>query len=69
MVDAGAGSLMNDWALLVDTDEVKLATLRPYQMKDLASTGDADKRMMLVEWGLQVNNEAAHGIVAGITAA
>ena len=69
VVDAGAGSLMNDWALLVDTDEVKLATLRPYQMKDLASTGDADKRMMLVEWGLQVNNEAAHGIVAGITAA
>ena len=69
VIDAGAGSLMNDWALLVDTDEVKLATLRPYQMKDLASTGDADKRMMLVEWGLQVNNEAAHGIVAGITAA
>ena len=69
VIDAGAGSLMNDWALLVDTDEVKLSTLRPYQMKDLASTGDADKRMMLVEWGLQVNNEAAHGIVAGITAA
>jgi len=69
VIDAGAGSLMNDWALLVDTDEVKMATLRPYQMKDLASTGDADKRMMLVEWGLQVNNEAAHGIVAGITAA
>ena len=69
VVDAGAGSLMNDWALLVDTDEVKLATLRPYQMKDLASTGDADKRMMLVEWGLQVNNEAAHGCIAGIKAA
>ena len=69
VIDAGAGALMNDWAFLVDTDEVKLSTLRPYQMKDLASTGDADKRMMLVEWGLQVNNEAAHGIVAGITAA
>ena len=67
VVDAG-GSAMNDWAFLIDTDEVKLATLRPYQMKDLASTGDADKRMMLVEWGLQVNNEAAHGCVAGIKA-
>ena len=68
VVDAG-GSAMNDWAFLIDTDEVKLATLRPYQMKDLASTGDADKRMMLVEWGLQVSNEAAHGCIAGIKAA
>jgi len=25
--------------------------------------------MALIEWGLQVNNEAAHGIVAGIKAA
>ena len=66
--DEGAGTAHNDWAFLIDTDEVKLATLRPYQMKDLASTGDADKRMMLVEWGLQVNNEAAHGCVAGIKA-
>lgn len=67
--DEGAGSLMNDWALLIDTDEVKLATLRPYSIEALARTGDADKRMALIEWGLQVNNEAAHGIVAGITAA
>ena len=66
--DEGAGTAHNDWAFLIDTDEVKLSTLRPYQMKDLASTGDADKRMMLVEWGLQVNNEAAHGCVAGIEA-
>jgi len=69
VVDAGAGSLMNDWAFLIDTDEVALATLRPYRIEALAKSGDADKRMALSEWGLQVNNEAAHGIVAGITAA
>ena len=69
VVDAGAGSLMNDWALLIDPDEVKLATLRPYSIEALAKTGDADKRMALIEWGLQVSNEAAHGIIAGITAA
>jgi hypothetical protein len=69
VVDAGAGSLMNDWALLIDPDEVKMATLRPYTIEALAKTGDADKRMALIEWGLQVNNEAAHGVVAGITAA
>ena len=69
VVDAGAGSLMNDWAFLIDTDEVAMATLRPYRIEALAKSGDADKRMALSEWGLQVNNEAAHGVVAGITAA
>jgi hypothetical protein len=69
VVDAGAGSLMNNWAFLIDPDEVKIASLRPYSMEELAKTGDADKRMALIEWGLQVNNEAAHGVVAGITSA
>jgi hypothetical protein len=69
VIDEGAGSLMNNWAFLIDPDEVKLATLRPYSIESLAKTGDADKRIALVEWGLQVNNEAAHGVVAGITSA
>jgi len=69
VIDEGAGSLMNNWAFLVDPDEVKLASLRPYTIESLAKTGDADKRMALREWGLQVNNEAAHGVVAAITSA
>ena len=69
VIDAGAGSLMNNWAFLIDPDEVKIATLRPYTVETLAKTGDADKRMVLQEWGLQVNNEAAHGVIAGITSA
>ena len=69
VVDEGAGSLMNNWAFLIDPDEVKIASLRPYTIESLARTGDADKRMALTEWGLQVNNEAAHGVVAGITSA
>lgn len=69
VIDAGAGSLMNNWAFLIDPDEVKIATLRPYTIESLARTGDADKRMALTEWGLQVNNEAAHGVIAGITSA
>ena len=69
VVDAGAGSLMNNWAFLIDPDEVKIANLRPYTIETLAKTGDADKRMILREWGLQVNNEKAHGVVAGITSA
>jgi len=66
--DTGAGTAHNDWAFLIDPDEVKLATLRPYGIEALAKSGDADKRMALIEWGLQVNNEAAHGVVAGIKA-
>ena len=69
VVDAGAGSLLNDWAFLIDPDEVKISTLRPYSIETLARTGDADKRMALTEWGLQVNNEAAHGVIAGIKSA
>jgi|TARA_R110000824_G_scaffold133216_1_gene295893 hypothetical protein len=69
VIDAGAGSLMNNWAFLIDPDEVKIASLRPYSIESLARTGDADKRMALIEWGLQVNNEAAHGVIAGITSA
>ena len=67
VIDAGA--LMNNWAFLIDPDEVKIASLRPYSIETLAKTGDADKRMALTEWGLQVNNEAAHGVIAGITSA
>ena len=69
VIDEGVSGEYNDWALFIDPDEVKLATLRPYGIEALAKTGDADKRMALIEWGLQVNNEAAHGIVAGIKAA
>ena len=69
VIDAGAGSLMNNWSFLIDPDEVKIANLRPYTIETLAKTGDADKRMVLQEWGLQVNNEKAHGVVAGITSA
>jgi hypothetical protein len=69
VIDAGAGALMNNWAFLIDPDEVKIASLRPYTIETLAKTGDADKRMVLREWGLQVNNEKAHGVIAGITSA
>jgi hypothetical protein len=44
-----------------------LAILRPIQQMELAKTGDAEKRLMLVEYGLKVNTQAAHGIVADLT--
>jgi hypothetical protein len=41
--------------------------LRPIQQIELAKTGDAEKRMVIAEFGLKVANEAAHGIIADLT--
>lgn len=54
-------------AHVLDTEYAELRYLRPYRQTPLAKTGDAEKRMMLVEWGLCVKNEKAHGLVADLT--
>lgn len=48
-------------AFVLDTEYVSLAFLRPFQTTELAKTGDAEKRLLLVEWGLKVKQEAAFG--------
>jgi len=55
-------------ALILDPTMLALATLRPFQSTLLAKTGDAEKHQMLTEVTLQVNNEAAHAIVADLSA-
>jgi len=52
---------------LIDPEYAAIATLRPIQKIDLAKTGDAEKSMLLWEWGLKVDNEAAHGVAADLT--
>ena len=54
-------------ALVLDPDYAKMVVLRPYQQIELAKTGDADKRLLLVEWGLKITAEDAHGIAADLT--
>lgn len=54
-------------ALLIDTSMASVSTLRPMQSVALAKTGDAEKHMMIVEWGLRVENERGMGIVADLT--
>jgi len=57
-------------ALLLDWDMIAIAYLRPFLTKDLAVTGDtAVKKLVLAEWGLQVNNEAALGGIYDLKAA
>lgn len=54
-------------ALLLDFEYVAVDYLRPFQTEEMAKTGDAEKRMMLCEYGLRVKNEAALGIIADLT--
>jgi hypothetical protein len=54
-------------AFVLDPEYAAVAFLRPFQTVELAKTGDAEKRMIVVEWGLKVNTEAAHGLAADLT--
>lgn len=54
-------------AIFVDTDYVKIRTLRPYQCEEMAKTGDARKFLCVQEATLEVTNERALGIVADLT--
>lgn len=46
---------------------LKICYLRPYKITPLAKTGDAEKRMLLAEWGVKMKNEAAHAAVFDLT--
>ena len=52
---------------LVDPKMVRIAYLRNYQTTELGRIGDGQTRQLLVEYGLQVDNEKAHGLVADLT--
>jgi len=52
--------------LLVDPEYAKVSYLRDFKTVDIATVGDAVTKMLLVEYGLEVGNEAAHGIVADL---
>jgi hypothetical protein len=54
-------------ALFVDPEYASVAFLRNFQLEEMAKTGDADKRMLVVEYALKVGTEKAHGIAADLT--
>jgi hypothetical protein len=58
-----------DVVFFVDPDHLKFATLRPFMTKDLAKTGDSERKQILTEWTLEVSNEAAHGGIYDLTVA
>jgi hypothetical protein len=54
-------------AFVLQMDLWRCAFLRPMFVKDLAETGDAKKKMIIVEFGLQSMNQAGSGVVADLT--
>jgi hypothetical protein len=54
-------------AFVLDPEYAAVAYLRNFRTETLAKTGDSEKRMILVEYGLKVKTEKAHGIAADLT--
>ena len=53
--------------LLVDPEYAKVSYLRDFNVQDIAKIGDAETKMIVAEYGLEMSNEAAHGVVADLT--
>ena len=53
----------NRTAFLIQSDMWQVNYLREFQVEQLAQTGDAQKRLLVVEYGLQSNEEAASGAI------
>ncbi|MBC8552137.1 MAG: DUF5309 domain-containing protein [Candidatus Brocadiales bacterium] len=54
---------------ILQKDMWAIAYLRPFKIKKLSDTGDAEKRLMLVEYTLECRNEAASAKVADLNTA
>lgn len=54
-------------ALLVDPEYIGTSYLRSFETQDLGSIGDAVTKAIYVEFGLEMKNEAANGVVADLT--
>jgi hypothetical protein len=61
--DSGDGG---EQAFVLDPEYAAIAYLRPFQTNELARTGDAEETQLLVEYTLEVKNEAAHGLIADL---
>jgi hypothetical protein len=51
---------------VLDPEYACVSYLRNFKTEDLSKTGDSSKKMILVEYGLKVKTEKAHGIIADL---
>lgn len=57
----------NRTAFVLDPEYAEVGYLRDFEIQELAKTGDAEDRQIIVEFGLQVSNEKAHGVIADLS--
>ena len=57
-----------DVGLLIDQDYIAVAFFRSFRQYLMARTGDAENRMIVVEWGIEMRNSLAHVLLNGIKA-
>jgi hypothetical protein len=50
-----------------DPDLTQIGYLRNYSVEVMAKTGDADKRMLIAEWGVVVKNQRGLGAIRDLT--
>jgi hypothetical protein len=50
----------------LQSDKIAVAYLRPFQTIELATTGDAQQRQLVVEYCMEMRAPKAHGVVADI---
>jgi hypothetical protein len=55
-----------DVGLLIDPDYAAIAFFRSFRQYLMARTGDAETRMIVVEWGVEMRNSLAHILFNGI---
>lgn len=48
---------------VLQSDKLAVAYLRPFQTKEIAATGDAEKRELIVEYALECRAPKAHGAI------
>lgn len=64
VMSSDAGTARN--VLLITPDKAKVGILDDIQMFEVAKIGDAERRVLNVEYTLIMRNEAAHGVVADV---
>jgi hypothetical protein len=56
-----------DVGLLIDPDYIAVAFFRAFRQYLMARLGDAETRLIIVEWGVEMRNALAHILFNGIT--
>jgi hypothetical protein len=63
---ASEGAVAGRDVFVLDPNYARVAYLQTTKQKPLARTGHSERRLISVEYGLQVDSEKAHGIIADI---